>query len=316
MVELIAVIIIIIAVLLTFILLNYILLTYIAGKFYTPPYPPNIRGSIDSVPDFDELIKDNQPWSKKLKVKLWNPKNQKEFTGNTILFSHGWDSSMAFFGSQIEHFINNNWRVVAMDLRSMGESEYVKFSTAMNFADDIGFVVRWIRDSYQDTNRLTVYCHSISGVSLLIGQGVGIINHSLIDRFVIEGIYANGRYITERFFKQFHIPQLLQRFFLIILFRKFRTCLPEDHPYHHSLHTLSNQHPINHLQNLNASNKPLIMIHTKNDQVVPYFEFEKYLEIDLPNISFLSFEDGGHFKLAKQKDYFERLEEVFNLTDY
>ncbi|MHA2092483.1 MAG: alpha/beta fold hydrolase [Candidatus Kariarchaeaceae archaeon] len=289
----------------------YLILLYVAQQFYTPPYPPNLRGSIEIDPDFEELIQENVSWSKKLMVRVWDPKNQAGYHGETILFSHGWDSSMGFFMPHIAHFIEKNWRVVAMDLRSMGESEYVKFASTYNFADDLSFVIRWIHSQYPDTAHLTAYCQSISGVSLMIGQGTGIIDLSLVDRFVIEGIFADGRYITRRFFKQFHVPNFLQKVFLMLLFRKLKTSLPKEHPYFEVMFKISNQHPINHLDKLTKNNKPLIIIHTKNDQVVPFAEFENYATKTNENIIFLPFETGGHFKLANQPDYFDRLEEAF-----
>jgi pimeloyl-ACP methyl ester carboxylesterase len=288
----------------------YITLTIMARKFYTPPYPPNLRGTIEIPPDFENLVKDETSWSKKLKVRVWNPINLAQFTGKTILFSHGWDSSMGFFNPHIKYFHGKNWRVIAMDLRSMGESEYIKFATAVNFADDIGLVIRWIHKKYSETKHLTIYAHSISGVSTLIGQGIEIIDRSLLSQIVVEGIYADGRYITDRFYKQYHVPKLFHKVFLILLYRRFRRCLPKDHPQYPTLFSLSNQHPVNHLPKLAKDHIPLIIIHAKNDQVVPFDEFNKYLNERFDNIRYIAMDSGGHFKVAFQEGFLQKLEQM------
>ena len=282
---------------------------FLIGEFYKPPYPHNIRGIIPAQPACDCFIPSHNSWDVKLKVRVWEHSPD---TVPTILFVHGWDSSMGHFAHHIQHYYETGYRVVAVDFRSHGESEHKQFISVFNIADDLQSTLMWIHRNYGATT-LGVWAHSLGGVALIIGIGYRLIDEQLINYAIIEGIYAHGNYIVNRFARQYSIPHSIVVHVLAPLMkRKLISTLHPTHPHYAELKqhilTTPNAKYISPVEHLTKIDVPLLSIHARNDPVVAFAELEALMQNKARTHEFLVLESGGHFKTAATNDFFDKVD--------
>lgn len=295
-----------------FCLLIVLIFWYLISDFYRPPFPHHIRGSVPQNAIFEGYIPPQNKWNAQLKVRVWGQTN----ASNTIVFVHGWDSSMGHFTPHIQHYVKIGYRVVAVDFRSHGESEHKSFISVFNIADDIQSCLKWTHEKYA-VDTLRVWAHSLGGVALVVGLGYRLIDKSLLNYGVIEGIYANGSYIVNRFVQQYSVPHFVVRYLLSpLMHRKLISTLYPTHPQYAKLKrqifSLDDASYISPIENLQYVNIPLLSIHAKDDPVVSYSEFEVLAQRGAVAHDYLSLENGGHFKTAFTPNFFQLVDQKFN----
>ncbi len=285
-------------VLLLFLIIGFSSFWYIIKQIYLPPYPPHLRGKIPSIPDFDGYIAPTKSWEKRLRVRVWEVEGKK-----IILFFHGWDSSSGFFSQYVMQFKEKGWTVVTVDLRSMGESERQALVSQIDFAEDIQQALSWVLEKYPSKSDITIYGHSIGGVSLILGLGWKIIDQSKLNQIVTEGIYADSNYLLNRMVNKFPFKSQIKPIFLKFLMIRLKQVY-KNNPHKWVLNSTTNLDPF---RQLNKIDVPLLMIHTENDEIVNYSETELFKLHKKANVRFLSFRTGGHFRLSYENEFFVKL---------
>lgn len=201
---------------------------------------------------------------------------------DTVILVHGLGGNRVAVYPQARIFLENGYNVLAYDQRSSGENmaEYNTFGYLES--NDLKDYVDYIRETIDNDHSLGVWGNSFGGLTAGIYAGSDHANQNT-DFVILDSAISNKKdMIAEQLDQQFGIPALRDyMLFIGDLFTRFRLGYSYD-----------DANIINYIENTEL---PVLLIHSKSDQVAPYDMAENiYKSIPHDNKEFFTIEDSSH----------------------
>ncbi|MBT8246109.1 MAG: alpha/beta hydrolase [Winogradskyella sp.] len=188
-----------------------------------------------------------------------------------ILYFHGNAGDLSRWGKITEYFVGLNYDVLIIDYRTYGKS-IGKLSEAA-FYKDAQLCYDYLLKSYS-VNDITLY-----GRSLGTGIASYLASNNKVKQLILETPYYSIEDVAKSRFPFFLVKRLLKY--------KFPT--------------------YKYLPNTNCE---ISIIHGRADNIVPYESGKKLLELDIPNLSFYTVENGNHNNLIEFEAYHQAIKTI------
>ncbi|MBN2425414.1 MAG: alpha/beta hydrolase [Calditrichaceae bacterium] len=96
------------------------------------------------------------------KIELWdlNP----GFPGPVIIGLHGWEIAADSL-LPLAETLQEQWRILLINARNHGQSDDEKYSTIVNYAEDVESTIRYIRNNIGKTEPIALVGHSLGGAA-------------------------------------------------------------------------------------------------------------------------------------------------------
>jgi len=205
----------------------------------------------------------------------WLMKPQKQCIG-TVIFFHGNAENISTHFQNVVWLLNEGYQVALFDYRGYGQSDGVpEVAGAMN---DILVTSRYSIDNYSKGLPVFVFGQSLGGALSITAFAHAPELANRVDGFIFEASFSSYQTIAQ---------QSLGEFWLTWLFQ-----------YPLSWTAITEFDPELHIKKIT---KPILIIHSKDDQIIPFEHAEK-LHRESPN-SQLFVTVGPHINSSKNRQY-------------
>ncbi|MFW6015757.1 MAG: alpha/beta hydrolase, partial [bacterium] len=186
---------------------------------------------------------------------------------------------------EAEVFLENGYNVIAYDQRSSGENEALYNTFGYLESNDLRDYVSYLRDIVSDDKKIGVWGQSFGGATVGIYCGSDHANQN-IDFAILNSSISNMSYMISRKLEEMDmgIP-VNYMMFLGDVFTKINLGFSYE-----------DANVCNHIENTSV---PVLVIHSKADEVTPYFMGENiYNSVKHDNKGMFSVEDSEHVKIS------------------
>lgn len=266
----------------------FILLFFIIKGFKNPvtPHqvPENLPFQINEV--FIPTIKNKKLYA------WWIPVDE---SAPTLIFIHGWGRNAQRMMSYLNTFCCKGFNLLAFDARSHGNSDADGYTNMLKFAEDISAAADYAN---QKTKNKDIYL-----IGLSIGGAASIYaaaKDKRIKKVATVGAFAHPATVMINQLKQHHIPY----FPVIWLFFQFIRIFQKL-----DLDAIA---PVN---NIASAESQFLIIHGKEDRVVPVSEGIKLKEAAGTKAELWIIPNKGHSDCHFEKGFWDRLFDFFQIKN-
>lgn len=208
----------------------------------------------------------------------------------TLILVHGWGRSVERMTPYIEKLCGNGYNLLAFDSRNHGNSDPDKYSTMVKFAEDIGSSIDYAHQTLQVPNM------QVSVIGLSIGGSASIYASAMdkrISRVVTVGAFAHpadvmSKQLQDRYIPKYPFIWALLKYIEQLVGLSFDEVAPEN--------------------NIHKSEAAFLLIHGKEDRVVPLAQAKRLIEKARPGKARLwQIEGRGHSDCHFEKDFWDQL---------
>lgn len=96
------------------------------------------------------------------KIEIWDLNPEK--TGPIIIGVHGWEIAADSLLPAVKPLLND-WRIILVNTRNHGKSDYEKYSTAVNYQEDIQHTIEYVNDHISNQEPIILIGHSLGGAA-------------------------------------------------------------------------------------------------------------------------------------------------------
>ncbi len=212
----------------------------------------------------------------------------------TVILVHGWGKNAERMTPYLKGLCCRGYNLLAFDARNHGLSDPDGYSSMLKFAEDIGSAA----DFLQGLNRLQNKTLFLVGLS--IGGGASLYAAAIdqrIKKVVTVGAFADPRDVMRKEIEARHVPY----FPLVWLFFKFIEWKLGVR--------LADIAPVN---NISKTKADVLLIHGKDDRVVPFAQAEKLLAAKgNANVRLWAMDNRGHSNCHLEPGFWEEIDNFF-----
>ncbi|MEJ6949968.1 alpha/beta fold hydrolase [Halanaerobiaceae bacterium ANBcell28] len=204
---------------------------------------------------------------------------------DTVIMVHGLGGNRLSVYGEAEVFLENGYNVIAYDQRSSGENEALYNTFGYLESNDLRDYVNYLRDILSDNKKIGVWGQSFGGATVGIYSGSDHANQN-IDFAILDSPVSNMSYMISRELEEMNMGIPINYMMLLgNIFTKF-----------HLGFSYEDANVCNHIVNTRV---PVLLIHSKTDQITPYFMGEDiYNSVKHDNKYMFSVEDSEHVKIS------------------
>ncbi|MBP6535122.1 alpha/beta hydrolase [Paenacidovorax caeni] len=203
----------------------------------------------------------NTPEGKRLAVWLAHPDAAGPTAAPAVLVMHGWGANAAMMWPVVQPLVDSGHVVTLLDARCHGESDGDDFTSLPRFAEDIATTLRWlVQQPGVDAQRLALLGHSVGAGACLLHAAQG---QPKVAAVVSLSAFAHPAEVMRRWLAEHRLPQRLVGNAILthvqeVIGAQFDDIAP--------LHTIG------------QSTAPILLVHGRQDEAVPYTDAERLAE--------------------------------------
>lgn len=178
-----------------------------------------------------------------------------------VLVMHGWGANAAMMWPVVQPLVDSGHVVTLLDARCHGESDGDDFTSLPRFAEDIATTLRWlVQQPGVDAQRLALLGHSVGAGACLLHAAQG---QPKVAAVVSLSAFAHPAEVMRRWLAEHRLPQRLVGNAILthvqeVIGAQFDDIAP--------LHTIG------------QSTAPILLVHGRQDEAVPYTDAERLAE--------------------------------------
>ena len=255
--------------------------------FHLPPIK-NPSTPADFGFDYNEYF---IPTTHHKKIQVWDLNPQ--IDAPVLIGVHGWANTSASL-LPLAKFLSGRWRIVLLNTRNHGDSDWEGYSTMPHYAEDILSTVRFVSEQHLPGKPLVLLGHSMGAASSIYAAG----KDRRVKGVVSIASFANIKEMMHDGFVKNKLPGLLIQ--ALLTYIEFRIGEKLQH--------LSPEYSITQL------NVPVLLIHGDQDSVVPFSDMERIFQAGRQGqVEKYAVAGQNHSSLLAEESVAERIDRFLSL---
>ena len=199
-----------------------------------------------------------------------------------VIMVHGWGSNAELMLPVAELFNQVDCHVILFDARCHGNSDNDSYAALPRFTEDIQAVADFARNKLAYKGKIILLGHSVGAGAALYAASL----RSDIAAVISLAAFANPEQVMSRYFKKYHLPDLMTNFFLAyvqwLIGHKFDEIAPEN--------------------TIKKITVPVLLVHGKDDRTIPVTDAYR-IHNNNPESQLLIIEGAGHKLINRLKSH-------------